>query len=117
VIALRPAEGHPVLVSTSRHVTQGIVDVTNEQWNPATQELTGTSAVVGNDPYELRIAGMNDGGPWKLVSVTVSSDDAVAGVAIAPREAAGDDWAGWRRVGIDSKQNRSVRWTLKFAGL
>src|SRR5262249_54370891 len=30
VVALRAAEDHPVLVSTSRHVTQGIVDVTNE---------------------------------------------------------------------------------------
>ena len=35
VIAVRAAEGHPVLVSTSRHVTQGMVDVSDENWNPA----------------------------------------------------------------------------------
>ncbi len=32
IIAIRPVEGHPVIVSTSRHVTQGAVDISGEKW-------------------------------------------------------------------------------------
>ena len=35
VLAVRPAAEHPQLLSTSRHVTQGIVDVLEEQWDSA----------------------------------------------------------------------------------
>jgi hypothetical protein len=114
VIAVRPAADHPVLVSTSRHVTQGIVDVTGEKWSATRRTLSGVSQVIGNDAYELRVAGLNeDGNKWKLASVTVSANDKAAGVAIAPKPAVvGEE--GWCRVGIDSKENRAVHWTLVF---
>ena len=35
ILALRACEDHPVLVSTSRHVTQGMVDVESEAWDAA----------------------------------------------------------------------------------
>jgi hypothetical protein len=55
VLAVRPVEDHPILLSTSQHVTQGIVDVVEEAWNPATKILSGVSRTVADDPYELRI--------------------------------------------------------------
>ena len=123
VIAVRAAEEHPVLVSTSRHVSQGIVDVRNENWNAAACELTGTSKVVGNDAYELRIAGLNDGGPWKVASIAVSPEDRAAGVicvTIAVLGSFGSDGVppanevGWTRFSVVSKQSRDVCWTVKF---
>jgi hypothetical protein len=117
VIAVRAAEGHPVLASTSRHVTQGIVDVRDEKWNAATNELTGVSKVVGNDPYELRVAGLNDGGKWTVESVAVSQEDAKAGVGIEPFTSSAADtanWTGWFRIEVKSKQSREVHWTIKF---
>src|SRR5579862_3003355 len=33
VVSVRADEGHPVLLSTSRHVTQGIIEVTGEKWS------------------------------------------------------------------------------------
>jgi hypothetical protein len=114
VISVRAEAGHPLLVSTSRHVTQGIVDVTGEEWNAARKTLSGVSQVVGNDPYELRLAGLDAGGKqWKLTSAKVAAKDKAAGVTIAPRPAAGGE-DGWCRVGIDAKQSRAVRWTLEF---
>ena len=56
IIAVRPLLDRPVLLSTSRHITQGIVDVVEENWDPATQTLTGKSKVVAGDPYQLRFA-------------------------------------------------------------
>lgn len=55
VLAVRPTSDRPQLISTSRHVTQGMVDVLAEQWDGAGQTLSGVSQVVANDPYELRI--------------------------------------------------------------
>lgn len=55
IIAVRPVEDRPVLVSTSRHITQGVIDVHAEAWDAASKTLSGTSTLVAGDPYELRI--------------------------------------------------------------
>jgi hypothetical protein len=116
VIAVRAAEGHPVLVSTSRHLTQGMMDVAGEKWEASTCTLAGVSQVVGNDPYELRIAGINNGGSqWKLVSVAVPDQEMAGGVTITP-EPADSREDGWLRVLIHSKDSRAVEWSLKFVG-
>jgi hypothetical protein len=107
ILAVRAVEDHPVMVSTSRHVTQGIVDVAEETWSDHT--LSATSRVVGGDPYELRIAGVKDG--WKLAAARVSADDQAAGVTIAP--VTSED--GWLRVMIRSKDSRDVKWSVEFA--
>lgn len=117
VIAVRAAEGHPVLVSTSRHVTQGIVDVTNEKWDSAHCTLSGVSEIVASDPYELRIAGLNgEGSKWKLVSASISAGEIANGVAITPEAARSCD-NGWVRVLLESKNNRAVAWQIKFASV
>jgi hypothetical protein len=33
VLALRPVVDHPQVVGTSRHITQGIVDLSDEKWD------------------------------------------------------------------------------------
>jgi len=114
VIAVRGVENHPVLVSTSRHVTQGMVDVTGETWDATQNTLSGVSQIIGNDPYELRIAGLEaDGKKWKLISATLPAKDSSAGVTLATKPAIADEY-GWCRVDINSKSSRDVRWTLKF---
>ncbi len=55
VYALRPALEHPCVVSTSRHITQGMIDLSEERWDTAARTLSGVSLVVGGDPHELRI--------------------------------------------------------------
>jgi hypothetical protein len=112
IIAVRAAEGHPLLLSTSRHVSQGIVEVTGEAWDNDT--LSATSQVVAADPYELRIAGLTDGSKWKLVSAAVSDADQTAGVTITPKPpVAGEE--SLARVIINSSTSRSVKWSLKFS--
>ncbi|MCX5685342.1 MAG: alpha-galactosidase, partial [Planctomycetota bacterium] len=55
VLSLRQVAEHPQLISTSRHIMQGIVDVLEEKWAADSRELSGTSKVVGSDDYELRV--------------------------------------------------------------
>ena len=108
VLALRADEGRPVLLSTSRHVTQGIIDVKKEGW--AADTLSGVSAVVANDPYELRIAGTRaEGEEWAPAEVAVSEDDRAAGVTITHTTA-----PGLVRVLVNSPAGRDVAWRVRF---
>lgn len=53
MLALREVTDYPQVVSTSRHVTQGVTDLLSETWEESV--LKGRSKVVANDQYEIRI--------------------------------------------------------------
>jgi len=109
VISIRPLGDRPVLVSTSRHVTQGIVDVDQESWNSRKKEMRAKSEVVGGDPYELRIYAPTDVAPWHVRSTNVSQADSQAGVTIESEQAGPEI-----RVTINSPENRPVSWKIVF---
>ncbi len=51
--AIRKKQPRPQIVSTSRHISQGGVDLTGVVWDDKKLLLKGTSKVVQNDPYSL----------------------------------------------------------------
>jgi hypothetical protein len=102
VLAVRAVENNPIVISTSQHVTQGMIDLKDEKWNSAERTLSGTSKIVGNDPYELRIVGPN---------ITWRPLDAQASGATVKF----DNGADGIRVTISSPEDRTVNWTLRFA--
>ena len=55
VFSIREIKSNPVLLSTSEHVTQGIIDVAEEKWDEEKKELSGKSVNVASEIYELRI--------------------------------------------------------------
>lgn len=109
IIAVRPQSGVPEVISTSRHVTQGIMDVLAENWD-GTNTLSGTSKLVQNDPYELRIYSTNN---WQLVRANVSAADVAAGVTIS----SATQTNGLTRVTLNSPTNRTVNWSAIFTQL
>lgn len=104
IIAVRPAAGHPQVVSTSRHLSQGMVDLRNERWDPAVKTLSGDSDVAGMDPYELRIVLPDSS--WEA-TLAVAGNHASASVAQEPGSV-------HVRATITSNENRSVHWTISF---
>ena len=109
ILSILPVSKNPLLLSTSRHVTQGMVDVTGLKWDAGSRTLSGTSKVVGNDPYELRIVVPVGPKSWQTQSVNVSSDDKTAGVKTSftqdgPRV----------RATLQSAISRDVKWTISF---
>jgi hypothetical protein len=109
VLAIRPVAAYPQLVSTSRHITQGIVDVTGETWDAASMTLTATSKVVENDPYELRIVVPSGTNSFRATGVTVSAQDKAAGVTATFKQ------DGPRvRATISSPLSREVKWQVLF---
>ncbi len=56
VLTLLRAEDHPQLLSTSRHITQGWVDLQELSYDSASFTMSGRSRLVAGDRYELRFA-------------------------------------------------------------
>lgn len=102
VLAIRPAADHPQVVSTSRHITQGIVDLSDEKWDPASGTLSGRSKVVANDPYTLRIAMPSDPSEIQTVKLPDGVDQRVS------------EAPDGTRVTILSSQSREVEWAIQF---
>ncbi len=109
VIALRPALDRPQLVSTSRHICQGVIDVADEAWRPKDNTYAAVSKVVADDPYELRFAAGTGPVPAKAVAAEVSDEDRDADVAIEITDAGPD-----ARVVITSGTSRDVTWRVRF---
>ena len=107
IIAVRAKSNHPVVVSTSQHVTQGMIDLLKENWKDGT--LSGTSKLIAGDDYELRIAGINDGGKWKVDQVSLIGNADGATIKVLPQQE-----NGWLRVLVKSNKSQVVNWKLRF---
>lgn len=55
VLAMRSCKDYPQIISTSRHIMQGLMDIVSEKWDAATGTLTVRTKMVAFDPYELRL--------------------------------------------------------------
>ena len=71
VFAIREARPHPWVLSTTRHISQGGVDLSDEHWDATSKTLFGKSAVVASDPYVLT-AHLPQG--FRLKSADVSGE-------------------------------------------
>lgn len=109
-LAIRPVAEVPQLLSTSRHVSQGMIDVTNEKWDSARATLSAESTLVANDPYELRIIVPEGQKSWRALVISVSDSDVKAGVKTTLKQNGVEI-----RVGIQSPAGRIVKWEVKFA--
>ena len=108
VMALRARTDHPVIVSTSQHITQGMIDLTKENWENGT--LSGMSKIIGGDNYEIRIAGMNDGGDWKFDAATIIENSGGTSIEALPQNE-----KGWLRILIKNKKSQIIKWQVKFS--
>jgi len=109
ILAVRPVSEFPLLLSTSRHVTQGIVDVIGEKWDVGKSQLLATSKVVANDPYELRIVVPAAEKSWRATGIKVAAADAAAGVKAQIKQ------DGPRiRATLTSAVSLDVKWTICF---
>lgn len=94
VYCIRRVVGHPQVVSTTRHITQGGPDLLDVTWDEATSTLRGRSSVVASDPYTvtIRLAGRE---------VESSSHPCEVQGPIA-------------RLNVDSGHSRNVNWWIRF---
>lgn len=96
VLAMRTVQPYPQVVSTSRHITQGIVDIEDEQWHSSSRILSGRSRVIKGDKYELRLI-VPDGYLIKKAmcenkSMSVLKEGKLLRVSYIPHKTQSVDW-------------------------
>jgi hypothetical protein len=95
--AIRARQAHPQLVSTSRHLSQGGVDLLSVEWRESTRTLSGRSRVVGGDTYELVLFDEDRAGGVALDSGgepgEIRSDGPLLRARWTPRSTGVQEWA------------------------
>jgi NPCBM/NEW2 domain/Melibiase len=107
VLTLLPDNGHIQLISTSRHITQGWVDLKSLQQNDADNSFAGTSEAIANDPYELRFA-FPRGSNYVVQSVSARAGSQDLSAQILNHQ-------GWAAVRWKPSTTVTVTWKVTFA--
>ena len=105
VLSVCALADRPQLISTSRHITQGAIDLEQIDWEPDTASYSGVSKCVKDDPYTLTFlldtAGQES---WTAISAQTSGPEAVIDV----------QWP-LARVSFTPKESTEVIWRVGFA--
>jgi len=107
VVSYWPDPGRPALVGTSRHITQGACDLERCDWDEKGLALSGTSQVVGGDPYRVRI---HVPGGWKAARAGLKSGGRLAEDQALLRTGHG----GLVELVIERPENARVEWQVRF---
>jgi hypothetical protein len=102
VFAIREARAHPWVLSTTRHLSQGGVDLLDVKWDGGAKVLSGRSAVVVGDPYVLTVH-LPEG--FRLKSAEAGGEKA--------------EFANQKEtatVRIVPSATKTVEWRIEFAG-
>ena len=102
MLSVREVTPHPRVLSADRHIMQGYLDMSDEKWNDGKKILSGTSKVVGGDPYIMTIA------PGGFVPGKVSASSPDATISLIK----GDN--GLFKVKIESDNNAAIKWQVAF---
>jgi hypothetical protein len=109
VLTLVPASRRPELVSTSRHITQGWVDLKelSSEDSPDGPVLSGRSRVIGGDPYTLTVGFPSGGEGMELVDATAQGSDGAVDVEFESHLAYGT-------ITLNTDRTQEVTWELRF---
>jgi len=110
ILAIRPLQDHPTVLSSSRHITQGLLDVQDERWEEATATLYGRSPIIADDPLEIRIAWAISSRGWKALQATVEDNSGKSHITLDDHSA-----ASRLRVLITAASSAFVNWKIVFA--
>lgn len=106
VLSVRTAMKHPQVISTSRHIMQGYIDLKDVKWDACSDILSGQSVLVKDDAYQVVIKLPDDTG-YK------DPDISVEGLAAA-FQVEYNAYDNIVKVILRSNQNITVRWSVKL---
>jgi hypothetical protein len=106
VLTLLPASNQIQLISTSRHITQGPVDLISLNRSATGDSFKGASRLVKNDPYQLTFVFPRG------TNYVVKSATARAGWRHLPVKISNHQ--GWATVEFTSPETRDVDWKIQF---
>ncbi len=101
MVGLRPVATHPQVIGTSRHLVQGVVDLTDETWDSRTRRLAATSRNLDSRAYAVTIAVPKGLRPGTCKADVPCAVDRLESGHVVLRWAAGGD-------------GRDIKWQLEF---
>jgi hypothetical protein len=102
MLSVRKAQPNPQVLSTSRHVLQGWVELSDVKWDAATKKLTGKANLIGGEPMRIVLAGNG------FTAAKASSGNASA--KLEPHTAGGDITV----LVLESPKNSQVQWSVEY---
>lgn len=104
VLSVHAVEYNPQWISTDRHIMQGYVDLVKKpDWSEDTKTLSGTSSVIGGEPYRITLA-LNGYSPQKVTANGVSADITIR-----------SDNKKLADLVLKVKENKDVPWKIAFS--
>lgn len=107
VLTLLPDSGNIQLISTSRHITQGPIELQKLNQSAAGTSFAGSSHLIKNDPYRLSFVF-----PLRT-NYTITRVSARAGSHRLPVEIMNHQ--GWAAAKITSPKTQDVDWKVEFS--
>jgi hypothetical protein len=93
MLSVRKVQDHPQIVSTSRHIMQGHLDLSDVKWE--NNSLSGKAMVAGGDPTRIVIA-LNGRTPVATPGMRISADGKLAVIT------------------LERQKNETIEWNLAF---
>ena len=104
MLSVHAVQNHPQWISTGRHLMQGYVDLVKKpEWNVAENTLSGTSSVIGGEPYRITLA-LNGYSPKK-----VTANGAIADITIRT------DNKNLADLVLKVKETQEVPWKIAYS--
>jgi hypothetical protein len=107
LLTLLPANDRIQVISTSRHLTQGWLDLVALSQNESGETFKGASKLIRNDPYELRFV-FPRGTNYAASSAVARGPAGELQVRIANHQ-------GWAVIQMTAPQTGEVAWEVRFA--
>lgn len=103
MLSVHAVKNHPQWISTDRHIMQGYVDLVKKPvWDESAKTLSGTSAVIKDEPYKVVIA-LNGRSPK-----SVKTDAQKSSIRVRK------DNSGLADLVLTNNANAGVNWTVEF---
>jgi hypothetical protein len=106
VLTLMPASDRIQVISTSRHITQGWVDLVSLTSASDGRSFAGRSRLIKGDPYEIRFV-FPRGKNYAIKEATARTSSGILPVATANHQ-------GWATVRIESPKTIEATWDVRF---
>ena len=103
VLTLLKDNGQPQLISTSRHITQGWVDLKSLSYDSARLSIKGTSQIIKGDPYQLTFVYPRNRRNLRIKKASVPG-----------HKFSVYNYDGWSVVSIESRSTKPVPWEVCF---
>lgn len=103
VLTLLPMADEPQLISTSRHLTQGWVDLLEQSYSAKTNSYRGRSKVIKDDPYQLRFVFPR------------GKNFAIKEASAGELPVKINNHQGWATIEFTSPRTTELAWNVSFA--